>query len=518
MSEFELSTNVISRVINELGRAEKFIRIAMFQIHNEDVFKTISKKLEEGVDVEVFTLPYDSINDNVQTEVIQCFKKIEKQGAILHFCKWNVGDPERTTTASGRWYSFHGKFIVTEKCAISLSANFTKNKELDAILIYKEIEKIEEFYKSFDELIEMFVLKHGCREGKIYERIIASQVIKDTSIFELPSTIKTKDHENNWIQHYPSSFCPDKVEISDKLYIIPFEARGRNILMDLISEAECFVYISTESFTDKEFPTFLCGQSLRRNIELKILTGIKSKDFQDRLNSTFKKMLASDIEIHYTEYDLHAKLIITDKHLVVSSVNLNKINLGFNKTKKYWRENTETLTISTDKELIRTAKEQYLNIFQNSIDVRSKLEEKAELEIKNALELFRDKQSDSRVNLRLNKKAKEMLSKRIVEKQIEVERTTYSIAKIVNSIMKIYNKKKTDDIVIYALILHSLLEKNLTFTQLDQSLKSLNITINLNPLLTYLVSKNLVDKEGDLYKINKNNLQKSMCGGKKDGV
>jgi DNA-binding transcriptional ArsR family regulator len=217
-------------------------------------------------------------------------------------------------------------------------------------------------------------------------------------------------------------------------------------------------------------------------------------------------MLASNIEIHYTEYDLHAKLIITEKYLVVSSVNLNKMNLGFNKTKKYWRENTETLTVCTDKELIRTAKEQYLNIFQNSIDVRYKLEEKAELEIKDAIKLFLDKELDSRVNLRLSRKAKEMLSKQIVEKQIEVERDIYSIARIVNSIIRIYNKKKTDDIVIYALILHSLLEKNLTFTQLDQSLKSLNIIINLNPLLTDLVSKNLVDKEGDLYKINRNNL------------
>ena len=79
---------------------------------------------------------------------------MEKNGAKLYFCKWNVGDPERTSTAVGRWYSFHGKFIVTDKSAIALSANFTQSPEIDGLLIYRdEPEKINEFNEKFDELM-----------------------------------------------------------------------------------------------------------------------------------------------------------------------------------------------------------------------------------------------------------------------------------------------------------------------------------------------------------------------------
>ena len=57
---------------------------------------------------------------------------LKAEGALLYFDKWNVGSPERTTTATNRWYSFHGKFIVTDNCAIVLSANFLITPELDS--------------------------------------------------------------------------------------------------------------------------------------------------------------------------------------------------------------------------------------------------------------------------------------------------------------------------------------------------------------------------------------------------
>ncbi|MDD1744662.1 MAG: hypothetical protein LUQ20_02455 [Candidatus Methanoperedens sp.] len=108
MKIFEFSTNVIDRIISELNHAEEFIRIAVFQIHDPQVFSVLNNKLSEGVRVEIITLPYDSINEDIQVEVTNLFQNIEKNGARLYFCKWNVGDPERTTTAVGRWYSFHG--------------------------------------------------------------------------------------------------------------------------------------------------------------------------------------------------------------------------------------------------------------------------------------------------------------------------------------------------------------------------------------------------------------------------
>ncbi len=95
MIKFEFSTNVVSRVIEEFEKAEKFIRIAIFQLHNKNVFEVLNNRLKNGISVEILTLPYDSINADVQEGVIQHFKNLQKNGAILHFCRWNIGDPER---------------------------------------------------------------------------------------------------------------------------------------------------------------------------------------------------------------------------------------------------------------------------------------------------------------------------------------------------------------------------------------------------------------------------------------
>lgn len=160
MKTFEFSTEVVDKVIQELKEATKFIRIAVFQMHDPSIFSTLEEKLKEGVRIEIFTLPYDSIHDNVQQEVTQSFRMLQRLGAKLYFCKWNVGDPERTTTATGRWYSFHAKFIVTEKCAIALSANLTDARELDAAICYKEeTAKINEFNTRFNELLNLFITK-----------------------------------------------------------------------------------------------------------------------------------------------------------------------------------------------------------------------------------------------------------------------------------------------------------------------------------------------------------------------
>jgi len=162
MKTFGFGTDIIDRIISELDDADEFVRIAIFQLHNQDIFAVLNDKLRAGVAVEIFTLPYDSINENTRSEVTRRFQNLERNGATLYFCKWNVGDPERTATAVGRWYSFHGKFIVTDKSAIALSANLIQHQELDALIVFKnETDKIEEYNTRFNELIELFALEES---------------------------------------------------------------------------------------------------------------------------------------------------------------------------------------------------------------------------------------------------------------------------------------------------------------------------------------------------------------------
>ncbi len=91
--------------------------------------------------------------------------------------------------------------------------------------------------------------------------------------------------------------------------------------MSLVSNAAEFVYISTESFTDHDFSKFLMKTGLK-GIDIRILTGATSMDFTDRMQKMFRELLAQDSLIRTVTEDIHAKLVITDKHLAVTSGNL----------------------------------------------------------------------------------------------------------------------------------------------------------------------------------------------------
>ena len=88
---FEFNSNAIPLIIKEIALAEKYVRIAMFQIHREEVFKTLTDLLAKKVQVEILTLPYDSINENIRPQVEARFRQLAKNGATIYFDKWNVG-------------------------------------------------------------------------------------------------------------------------------------------------------------------------------------------------------------------------------------------------------------------------------------------------------------------------------------------------------------------------------------------------------------------------------------------
>ena len=250
---FDLSMNVIDQVMREIDDAEEFIRIAIFQIHNQQLFDALKNKVYQGLNVEIFTLPLESIHENVRARVSQQINQLEQLGTKLHYCKWNIGDPERTSTAINRWYSFHGKFIVTDKSAISLSANLTDQQELDSILIFRnDTEKIKEYNDKFYQLVELFITPFGSFDGKIRSLILNSNYSDPLSLFELPRSIETTVLENHWIKDYPTELCPEDANIKDQLYICPFDIKGRNLISNIIKRAKEFIFISTESFTDLE--------------------------------------------------------------------------------------------------------------------------------------------------------------------------------------------------------------------------------------------------------------------------
>ena len=500
MKIFEFSRNIIDKIINELREAEEFIRIAIFQLHNQRIFTLLNEKLSEGVRIEIFTLPYDGINKDSRAVVTELFNNLKLKGAILHFCKWNVGDPEKTTTAIGRWYSFHGKFIVTDKSSIALSANLIQNEELDALIIFKnDSDKVEEYNRKFDELIELYVQETSGYNGTIRQKIIETDLPDILSVFDLPPVIETEMHRNHWVQHYPSSLCPDDVPIEDKLYLTPFDCRGRNFITKLISKASEFVYLSTESFTD---PSTATDSSIAdvlkkiklRGLDIRVLSGALSVDFTDSMQNMFRELLACGIKIK-TINGIHAKLIITDKYLAVTSVNLNKMNLGFRKGSKFWRENTESISITSDREILSLAKSQYLNVYDSATDTEAVLAEK--------IEYFVGKMFTKIFGLRSRAEVKKIFAQLIVRNEIQSKKLIIDIGKITARLMRHFNRNTVEkNDFLSSLILYYLSERKHNFDQINEKLNILCIEIDLNALLSTLVSNNFIEKVEDFYKIN----------------
>lgn len=483
---FDFSNDVIERVLEELDKSEKFIRIAIFQLHNQRVFELIERKLKAGIKVEIFTLPYDSVNEKIQEHVKNQFVNIEKLGAKLFFSNWNIGDPSRTTTAVNRWYSFHGKFIVTDKVAIALSANFTNENETDAILVLTTKEHIELFSKKFDELVLLF------STGKIVEKI-KTIYPNDEKIFELPKAI-SKDRHSTWINDYPKDLCPENMTISDGLYITPFDIRARCVLSTLIDEAEKFIFISAESFTDEDFADLLIFKKLNSEIEIQILCGAKSMDFTDRIHIMFKRMLSVGIKVKTTDSKLHGKLLITDKRLTISSINLNKINLGYSKNKsKYWRGNTETIMIFSNREVIEIAQEKFKTL-PNVIGIEEKLNNK----------IYDTLLDNMFSNYHLSKSAevKYVFSKLILTSELNIHAFVQQIGKEINNIMKSKNKKlvQIDDFC-QSYILYSLSERKHGFRELEDEIRVFYDISNLQELLNDLVSKNQISELEGVYKL-----------------
>ncbi len=421
MTRFDFSNSIINQVAQQIDEADSYVKIAIFQLHNTQIINKLIDKVRNRVSVEVLTLPYDSINDDVRQQVTERLEELRRVGANLHFCKWNVGDPERTTTAVGRWYSFHGKFMVTDKSAISLSANLTNNPELDAILVFNnQANKIEEFNNKFEELKNLFIIPNNGYDGAIRQKILDTSNPRVSEVFQVPRSIQASVHGRNWILHYPPELCPENTEIEEKLYVVPFDCRGRNLIMKLIDEAEEFVYISTESFTDKEFPNFLKKIKFK-DIDVKILTGYTSMDFSDRIQIFMKELLGTGIELNTTLEDLHAKFIITDKLVALTSINLNNMNLGFKKTAGFWRENTETITICRNQQIINEAKVKYLRVFNSSEKIIDKIAEK------NAV--IAGKLLKNAFNINSSSDAKKYLAKIALEQEINKEKKVYDIVR-----------------------------------------------------------------------------------------
>lgn len=281
--------------------------------------------------------------------------------------------------------------------------------------------------------------------------------------------------------------------LQEKLYLTPFDCRARDVLEDVITEAKEFAYFSTESFTDTEFPKFLM-KSMSNSVDFRLITGTTSMDFSDRIQSVYRELLAHGIQLRTTVERLHAKLLLTDNHLLVTSVNLNRMNLGFPKTRNYWRANTESIAICTDHAIRAKAKLDYLRVFDSAVEVESKLAEKIEGTIKTTFTNF---------GLRSKADVKKMFSLFVVRKEIEVKKSVLQLGRIIAKLCAYFDKNTvTKEEFLMSLVLHQLSERKQDSDQLRDTISILEDCADLLPqLLLRLETNQFIDRVDGFYKI-----------------
>jgi hypothetical protein len=235
-----------------------------------------------------------------------------------------------------------------------------------------------------------------------------------------------------------------------------------------------------------------------KDIDIYMLAGVTSMDFRERMRDNYIELIAAGVEIRATKDPLHAKMIITDKCVALSSININKINLGFPITSRYWRSNTETLYLSWDVSLVELAIDRYKQIFDQSTDVWEKLAEKIESgSVSNLL--------NRTLGLRARRNVKAAFAKFVIKEQISLQDSIVKIGKyIIKLQILFYGRKKLvelDDFVA-ALILLFLSESQLNYNQISDKLNALDPSIQVITVLKRLSAYNLIEEVDSYYKIN----------------
>ena len=356
------------------------------------------------------------------------------------------------------------------------------------ILKYDDPGKIEEFNSRFDDLIELFV-KDAVRE------LVRKSYSDADSLFSPPRSITEEEVRKHWIVDYPSSICPEVGDISDRLYLAPLDLRARALYINIMNEANEFVYISTESFTDTDIMPLLITLAVSKK-KIKVLTGSNTQDFNDRIRKLYPQMIANGVEMRKPPYPLHAKLLITDKRLVLSSVNLNKMNLGFATTKKFWRANTETITTESNKAVIEQAKLAFEGIFQNSQSILEYFADKEEIFVKSIFRVF---------GIRASPEVRELFSKVIVNYDVRQKKRLYEIGRYASILLKKYSfgrnvVDKTD--FISAMVLHFLSEHMHSMSELTEKILEVSSDVDLKGVLDRLINYGLIEVDEGYYKIN----------------
>lgn len=486
---------LIEQAFNE---ASEFIDIVSFQFTSEEIANLLINKAKKGVKIKIISLPEDSYGDVAERQKINdLYNMLTKNGIEINRCLWEVGVPELTETSlsgeqteggGNKWYSLHGKFVVTDKKALAVSTNFTSEEQLEVYLYYEDKNIIKDFKIKFDLIRDFFCSQTKTLPGSLYTRL-PTEIQKDIdSLYKSANRIIVKE--------YPPSLAPD-IELEKGLFICPFEGKARVFFNNIINTAAKFIYLSTERLFDDEVTKILLNKAYITDISIKIITGHPRDVRQNpaKAEKMVSDLMAAGVEIAIID-DVHAKFWLTDKWICVGSANLGKMNLGFSKAGNFWRANTETLWFDNDAKTIDIAKKKYEEIFENSksgiialSDVGTK-----ENRAKDLFALF---------GFRSKKEAKILMARIETQFMVDNRQNVIRIAKLSARLAQMENSTFiNEEHVIMANILFYLRERKHDISEIKEKMTKIIDKKKITESLEKLQKRNYVTKEHEFYTIN----------------
>jgi phosphatidylserine/phosphatidylglycerophosphate/cardiolipin synthase-like enzyme len=497
MKEFRFSSNkeAIRKVIRE---ANEFISVVSFQFSDGSFIRDLLWDKLRKVDLSIITLPTDSYKDTTQRNKIdKLYRDLEENGAKVYRCMWEVGDPSLTATSlsgeqleggGNKWYSMHGKFIVTEKSALVMSSNFTEAEEMEVYLTISDSRVIKRFREKFDQLKALFIDENKY-PGKIYDLV-------DTETKTYIRELRRSSGRLN-VKAYPPNLAPSTSFVSG-LYLTPFDGRARGFLDSFIDGAQRFLYLSTERFFDDETARKLVAKAMNTETRIRLITCPPNQIRQNpaKAEQMISELLSAGIEIMVFE-NIHAKCWISDKYLAIGSINLGKMNLGFRKTGDSWRANTETIYFDSDKKLIRQAKSEFDGIYEKGTEpLRSiSLSSKYRADSKALFGMF---------GVRSDEGARETIGQIQTSFKVNSRRSLLRVVDIAAKIVQRSNVRvATRKEVLMALILFYLSERKHVVDELLEKLGPIvEGRTEVEQALKSLIKNSLVVRQEDFYKID----------------
>jgi len=488
-------------IINSIKSAEKFIKIIAFQFTSEEFVKYLIEKSKSGIEIELITLPEDSYSKEEERNKISAYyKSLKDNGVKIYLCDWEVGDPSLTSTSmsgdlkeggGNKWYSLHGKLMITENDAIIMSLNFTDQKLLEVYLSYNKKELIDQLLEKYQKCKNLFTDKTSFQG---INGTLINLLDKNNQDFVLKGYESSK---KKLVKQYSPDITPE-ISISSGLFISPFEGRLRKILYNLIDGSNDFLYISSERLFDSNFVKFIGNKIINsNNLDVKVLTsppGVVRQNIEKATNQ-FRQIEVFGGKIKAIE-NLHAKFWLNEKYLIVTSANLTKMNLGFKKKGNYWRANTEFFYIEDNPKIIELAKKEFENRFKIADDINSVLgtSTKAQTKAKEYFDLF---------DYSSRKEAKIILGKFRLKLTIDTERNLIKIARFSSILAKNEGTKFIEKKhVIMGGILLYLQKRESTLKELYEILSGICPKSEIESNVQELINKKIIESEKETYKIN----------------